>query len=464
MPPKASDKRLGRRVCASIFCVIVIFVGTVWCGNGATSAYNSSFTTSPNQCRGTNTAPLAGERVLSVAVIDGPNITLCHLRASDGTLLRYFNLTIHGDIIGHADGLLYINERGGTNGTSLALCAVQIDNGVTRWCQRQVTEGKSITASNGTVYANASSSQTAALFAIQETTGQVIWHRQMQPGPDDVPTQILIEQGQLYVPIYQAPQASATATSTASALTNQTGSTGSLCAFLVTSGQQNWCHAFPGEIIEKLAMDDSAVYVQTVSALGGQNGLLYALDAASGNMQWHQSFTWDSGPGSLVAAQGTLVLGLSEGDQPAKGKLLALDTKDGHFLWQRSLGDGLVSISLASSRIYLVTSFASFQAFNLADGTDAWSNTSLHLSQNGYIQIASMLAGPTTAYVAISSSNANALNVMAVDASNGKSQWSDPGCDSSSTPSATGAGATRCYWHYQSGYQHTGIQLLQVDA
>lgn len=483
MQPEVSAKRRGRRLCTTILCVAIIFLGTVWCGNSTAAPYNSAFTTSSSQCQGTNTTPLTGEAVLTLAIPEGPNITLCHLRASDGTLLRHFNLAIHGDIIGQGDGLLYINERGGTNGNSLALCAVQMDNGVTRWCQTQVKQANntqhtsSISINNGTVYAQGVDmvAWTLTLFAINETSGDIIWSKQTSLDPKVSQPVMIAGQDQVYLVVYQAPPVSASGTATAGTqATNQNGGTRSLCAFAATTGQQSWCRTFPYENVESLAMDGNALYVRASDAWGSRNFFLYALDATSGTINWHQSFTGESGHIVLIIARGVLVTNLyDDADKVAEDKLVALRTNDGHLLWQRSLHSEFTAMNSAGSRIYLVTESARFQALNLADGTEAWSDTISDPSLYLTVKSSSILVGQTSVYVAVSTFQTDSMNLMAVQASNGKQLWNDPSCNATPTASTTSPAtpgqadtgtAGRCHWQYNQRYSDMDVQLLQLSA
>ncbi len=473
-----ADKRRRLRVGAALLSIIVIFLGTVWCGmgRGGTLSYNAGFSSASDQCQGTNASPQAGEQVLTVAVVEGPNIILCLLRASDGTLLRHFTLAIHGDKLGQADGLLYINERGGTDGASLALCAVQVDNGVTRWCQTQIKDAHTITISAGTVYALSSetSTQMTTLSAVQPATGQIIWSTQSAIDPSSPWTQVpvLAGQGQVYLPVYQTPaEKIATTTPTATSIFQDEG-TWNLCAFQTTNGHQNWCRPLPVGFIESLAVDDHDVYVRAKDEHGGENNTFIALRARSGELDWQTSFTSDNGHTFLAVVQGLLLTNMYDGKQTTQEKIVALHASNGSLLWQHSLHAAFMTMTIAGSHMYLVTAAASLQALNLADGSEQWSTTFLSLPQYGSIDDSSLLVGPASVYLAATSRSVASANVMAVRANSGKREWNDSNCDQGNTsaslgttiPTQTSSDSGKCHWYYKDNYLKVSLQLLQLDA
>src|SRR5690348_7120356 len=84
----------GKKIFGLLFCIGILFLGAVCCGNYKPIPYNVGFSLSSGQCQGGNTSPVAGETTLTVVASEGPNLTICTLRASDGVLLNHYDLSV----------------------------------------------------------------------------------------------------------------------------------------------------------------------------------------------------------------------------------------------------------------------------------------------------------------------------------------------------------------------------------
>jgi outer membrane protein assembly factor BamB len=460
----------------SLFFAICLFLLVVLTGMSCNArAGYVAFTLSSGQCQARNASPVAGEQTLAIVVASGPNITICILRASDGTLLRHYDLNIHGSVIGQADGLLYVQNYG-QQGAVLSLCAVHISDGVERWCQAQLKnyDLASITTDNGIIYVRPSDQTDNHVTAVNERNGQILWNFRTQADPAiTLQPLIAISHGTVYMNAYQNLQAGSPTpiTSTTQGPDPKLG-VRSVCALQSSNGQQLWCKPFSKQIINAMAVVENTLYVRTVNS-SSNYASIYALDSANGAFRWHFSLMLRQTSyrlPALVVAHGMVFTNgnadttsyLSSNDQ-----LYALRAGDGKQLWNISYESRIDLITATDKLLYIVTSSGALSALNILDGTLAWSH-GIFISLSSYNFESTILVGPTVTYILMNAKGDPHL--LALKANNASTIWEDKGCAfatstpiiGTSTPAGNGA-INRCYWAKNAGVGVIKLLLLEVD-
>jgi outer membrane protein assembly factor BamB len=488
----SSGKHKIKEICALIFCISIIILGAVCCGNGISTPYTGPFSLSSGQCKGDNAAPVAGEKTLAIAALDGEDITICILRASDGVLLRHYDLDIHGSVVGQGDGLLYVDKR--TSGdSSLALCAVEIDNGITRWCQTQVMNVATITQASGVIYAGTldQSSGAGSVVAINERDGQLLWHfnTQANPGTSGHPL-FALDQGIVYVNDYRPPVTSTATPGTGGSV--PTPGISSVCALRANNGSKLWCVSLSAQSVTNLVADENGLYMWTESTEGVDGSTTnyddptnLAAYSASGLKRW--SLTFPSAGLTIsrfLIARGMLFTSWT-GGQDWEYQLDALRTSDGQALWHIKKQSQAISMSITDSFIFIVNATGEIQVFNLLNGTSTWSRQNLISPFSPRKdQIFETLAGQGVTYVLVATPDGNSSYyisyLLALRVRDGATVWEDQTCGNSSvataiaytstavaSPSAIRGTNARCYWNtfqqYTVNSPASSVLLLQVD-
>lgn len=467
----ANGKRQWKKICGLCFCIGIIFLGTVFCGRGIPPDYNQLFNTSTENCQG-QSAVSSGELALALALSSGPNITICVLRASDGILLRHYDLEVHGDMVGHGAGQLYLNERDGKTGTSRALCSVDINSGITRWCQTDVTNTVSVTIANGKIYALAteSTSGRSMLIALNERDGLVLWHN---PARQDLaPSDIKLVPGRdaIYTDAYSS-SANPGSTSTPGATSSFPQQ---VCALLPASGQLIWCKEIPA--IFDMFTNEDRLYVldanptpqlETFAANGSlvDSVPLPEIDASPATQS------------RFFMVRNIIFINVGYTNEEF---LFALRPGDQKPLWsKRNSLSPLSSIQVWNNYLYTIDAQGKVEALNVLNGEPAWSYAGL--SQGGIVVPPRL---PTNTFLSKESmlyllDGTDAFSyLLALNANTGAPLWKDSGCYKPLTPAVSAtpmfgtplAVSQRCYWkdnNYVWGYnsyqklQISPVQLLQ---
>lgn len=428
----------------------ILLLGVVVCSCGALP-YTQTFRVSSGQCQGHNAHPVAGEATLTVVVSVGPNTTICTLRASDGILLRHHDLDVHGMVLGQGDGLLYVDERRGAQGYSLALCAVRISDGIKLWCQTRLTFSASIITDNGLVYVSPGDRMSVA--AVSERDGRILWRFHTQATfPLSVPLLVVPGHGVVYASTFQNAQADASPANTQSS-SSQSGPSG-VCALQANNGQRLWCRSFPMESVKSMAADSRALYVRT------SNSTVYALNLADGAMHWHTSLMRAPSP------YGILQVGVAHGvvftNAPGEGAVPntsdwvdALRASDGKPLWSASYADLIQSMTATDGLFYLVTEGGFLDVLTLLNGAHAWSQGARPAfpSSGSSTIVQNVMVEQNVAYTLVNASSSE-LRLLALRAHDGAVLWADQGCANAtptpvpgtSTSTMSTPASTRCYW------------------
>ncbi len=173
------------------------------------------------------------------------------------------------------------------------------------------------------------------------------------------------------------------------------GSDGTLHALDAATGALRWRFHAGGAIGAAPAVDDAAVYVSS------RDGFLRALDVHGGRERWRHRFGaalgpddyWDYHLSSPVLADGSLFVG--GGD----GTVLALDPANGHVKWRADVGARVRSTPAVHDGIVVVgTMDGRVRALRQRDGTPLWSfatDGAAHKFADAGNDTTSVVASPT---------------------------------------------------------------------
>ncbi|WP_327679597.1 protein kinase domain-containing protein [Streptomyces sp. NBC_00467] len=184
---------------------------------------------------------------------------------------------------------------------------------------------------------------------------------------------------------------------------------GDIVTFVASSGQARWSAPAAAKYI--LAADDSAVYVVT------ENGRLRGISRSDGSILWTvrpKVLLDDAFRPRGVAGGSRLVIATGE------GRVLALDTADGHEVWK--IDDhspvGQTGLDPVLHKDTVLINGATLTARNLSDGTERWAKTN---TINGEPRpTPPFLVQDDTVY------SAQGPYILAFDATDGTEVWRSP--------------------------------------
>ncbi|MDD1721758.1 MAG: PQQ-binding-like beta-propeller repeat protein [Euryarchaeota archaeon] len=181
----------------------------------------------------------------------------------------------------------------------------------------------------------------------------------------------------------------------------------------LATGQPAWPQPFQagGQIRSSPAIKDSTIYV------GSYDGYLYALDAATGRQKWSQLLTADGVVDSSPAVVGGVVYVWSNISN--KGRLFALDAKNGSVLWRypTCLVANGNSVAVANGVAYVgCYDNRSVYAIDVATRRPRWGQP--------FKTDAGVTSSPSVAYGAVYVEDLN--SVYAIDAATGEAKWPEP--------------------------------------
>ena len=141
---------------------------------------------------------------------------------------------------------------------------------------------------------------------------------------------------------------------------------------------------------------------------GAQDGSLFALDAKTGHVRWHQHVD-GAIKGAPTVAAGRLVVGAYD------GHVYAFNTSSGRVIWRTdgpALGQFYSSPSIVGGRIFIGSTDGNIYAFALSGGRRLWAH-----STSGYVY-ASPVIDHGTLYAGSYDGN-----LYALDADTGRARW-----------------------------------------
>lgn len=182
------------------------------------------------------------------------------------------------------------------------------------------------------------------------------------------------------------------------------GNNGDVYAFNAATGHVDWHYVSPpGE--SGLTVAGGTVYV-------GSAGGMYALSAATGHVRWsYGSGSAGSGP---VVADGTVYI------VDASGNVHALNAATGHVDWSHSITYAGTGLSVANGLVYVssIGDIGYVYALNAATGDLAWSFKTLDARES----VPTVVDG--IVYVGCGNGMGSNGTVFALDAATGKLRWS----------------------------------------
>lgn len=146
-----------------------------------------------------------------------------------------------------------------------------------------------------------------------------------------------------------------------------------------------------------------------------------ALNVATGKLLWRKapaaiSAMFQSSQQQVV--DGVLYIATSNGQ---KILVLAVDTHDGHAIWQHAeSGNGVSTMAICSGRVYLNLSNVTIKVLQASDGKVLWSFADKNTSLSNLIPTTSSLY---TLALQMSTSGGMQWSVIALNAENGKITW-----------------------------------------
>lgn len=481
--------------CATLSCVLVVILACAAVSFGplhrSLPPYTSTFGSSGACQSAAEPDHSATQATLATVVSRGPNTTICLLDPSNGLLEQHHDLPVHGDVLGYADGLLYIHERGGDDGHGVALCALTIRDGQQRWCQPGIEAPgmefsfSRILSENGLLYlaldyfparlarpplttaspgtpiptpiptftptpTAGSPSATTTLYALNESEGTIAWTvRGIERARGWNGGLVLaLGQGMVYLGL-------------------QARGMNHICALQATTGRQVWCALLDQPSLEGMVVADGQVYVRasnTEPYYEASSAVeVYALDAATGEQRWFTSLPGLAGifRPVLVATQGAVYIDVPrchcDAYHPSSddsNELFALSASTGSQVWSTTISTGVWTIAPTEAVLYVGTQLSGgITALRVSDGTHLWQKRlPPNLPSGFYDIIDTMVLSSQMLYVSVRYSPYGD-ELLAVNRPTGHTIWQDAGCKSATAPSST-----RCYW--DPGFPQEAITVL----
>jgi outer membrane protein assembly factor BamB len=184
-----------------------------------------------------------------------------------------------------------------------------------------------------------------------------------------------------------------------------------LLALRASNGTVIWNHA--NMDVEDITVSQGILYIAT------QKFLIIALNAATGKFLWQHQFGQDDADGA-IAANGVIYTG-------GKAGLYALNAGSGNVLWHDAQIDVYGTLVIGNGVIYaLVTGDSRLYALRAADGSVLWSYTLPNINRFGGSPIA--VEGNVVLYTGLSgslsgSSTDTSASLAALRASDGSILW-----------------------------------------
>ncbi len=196
------------------------------------------------------------------------------------------------------------------------------------------------------------------------------------------------------------------------------GDNGDVYAFNAASGHLDW------HVVTASAESGPTVAAGTVYV--GSAGGMYALNAANGKLRW------TSGSGSAESTPAVVAGTVYVVDR--SGNVQALDAANGHVRWSHSIGYAGTGLAVANGLVYVssIGDIGYVYALDTATGHLSWSFKTGDARESTPVVVAG------TVYVGCGNGPGSNGTVYAIDAANGHSRWSYP--TGNGTPFGVGNG------------------------
>ena len=309
-------------------------------------------------------------------------------------------------------------------GNNLNFYCIDITSGAVRWTYPITSSGYSPAYSNGVVYIGGQpgGNQPGQFYALDATTGKLLWNLPIAPG---ITGHVVISHDTIFA---------------GSADNN-------MYALNTLNGQELWhfLAGVNGYFQFSPVYDNGAIYAPN------ENGYVYSLNAATGNLNWKSFIS----PGGISVSNGMVyaagsdslnapylyALNAATGQVVWKlyiyymyglplvqngvvyigdgyGNLFAIDALTGNQLWKNSAGGWSSFAQMVGNTIFATGGGGYLRAFDAPSGNLIWN---VQLIQNPFYQ-----PGPVVANGEIFVGDSNGT-VHAIDAATGNTIWTLPG-------------------------------------
>ncbi len=157
----------------------------------------------------------------------------------------------------------------------------------------------------------------------------------------------------------------------------------------------------------------SPLVVAGLVVVGDSSGMVHALDTASGHTRW--STQTDGAIDGAAAGVGNLVLTATEG-----GSAYALDAETGSVIWKATLPPGVTHSVTASADTVFVGARGILVALRLSDGSILWQSP---VATSGDCGTPTVADGLVFDAIGLDGNDPAAKGVVALDASTGAVRW-----------------------------------------
>lgn len=203
---------------------------------------------------------------------------------------------------------------------------------------------------------------------------------------------------------------------------------GVLHALELATGNERWASR-----LEATAGSASPVIVDGVIVVGDQGGIVHAFDPATGAERWATKV--DAAIDGAAAAVGHLVLTATEA-----GRAYAIDARTGAIVWKAVLPEGVTRSVTGSPDTVYVGAGGILLALRLSDGTILWQST---VGTTGSCGTPTVAAGLVFDATNLDGDGSMPVAVVAVDAASGMARWryTSPAGNPTYTPAVSGGRA-----------------------
>lgn len=200
---------------------------------------------------------------------------------------------------------------------------------------------------------------------------------------------------------------------------------GVIYALELATGKERWSAE-----LDAPAGSASPLVVDGVVVVGDQGGIVHAFDPATGAQRW--ATTVEGAIDGAAASVGHLVLTATEA-----GRAYAIDARTGAITWKTALPAGVTRSVTASADTVYIGAGGILIALRLSDGTILWQST---IGATGSCGTPTVADGLVFDAANLDGDGSTPVTVVAVDASSGTARWhyTSPAGRPTYTPAVSG--------------------------
>ncbi len=353
--------------------------------------------------------------------------TVSAMQSSDGTSLwrTQFNYERSYTTPTVADGIVYVATDSFSSSTGIStggiVHALRASDGTTLWTysiSNSIRGGASVYVADGIAYVTASPNGYSALYALQASTGKLLWQHKVDKEDFALPQSVA--NGVVYTGSYDF-----------------SNNRGNAYAFSTSDGSTLWKYQMPVDVNgypQSAIVDKGVVYIASPQSynrfqypydpskdIQNTNSTVYALQANTGTLLWKYQIDRDSSFLKLEIADGILYAS-SASQKNSNGSVFALQASNGSLLWRYQVHvdnqyGGFNTAVINNGVVYIASqgTNAILYALKGSNGTQIWQ----HSLGSGYSPI--MVPTNDTVYTGISLGTSS---IDALQAGNGSLRWS----------------------------------------